>query len=82
MLLNNGKFNGKRILSRKSVELMTTNHLGGDYYKDVAFPWDFGTGFGLGFSITDDFGDRGVLGNDGEYGCGGAYHSSYFVNPE
>ena len=82
MLLNNGKFNGKRILSRKSVELMTTNHLGGDYYKDVAFPWDFGTGFGLGFSITDDFGDRGVLGNDGEYGWGGAYHSSYFVNPE
>ena len=47
MLLNNGKFNGKRILSRKSVELMTTNHLGGDYYKDVAFHWDFGTGFGL-----------------------------------
>ena len=82
MLLNNGKFNGKRILSRKSVELMTANQLGGDYYKDVAFPWDFGTGFGLGFSITDDFGDRGVLGNDGEYGWGGAYHSSYFVNPE
>lgn len=82
MLLNNGTFNGKRILSRKSVELMSVNHLGGDYYKDVTFPWDSGTGFGLGFSITDNFGDRGVLGNNGEYGWGGAYHSSYFVNPK
>ncbi len=82
MLLNDGTFNGKRILSRKSVELMTSNHLGGDYYKDVAFPWDFGTGFGLGFSITNNFGDRGVLGNVGEYGWGGAYHSNYFVNPK
>lgn len=82
MLLNDGTFNGKRILSRKSVELMTSNHLGGDYYKDVAFPWDYGTGFGLGFSITNNFGDRGVLGNVGEYGWGGAYHSNYFVNPK
>ena len=82
MLLNNGTFNGTRILSRKSVELMTSNHLGGDYYKDVTFPWDFGTGFGLGFSITNNFGDRGVLGNVGEYGWGGAYHSNYFVNPK
>ena len=61
---------------------MTSNHLGGDYYKDVTFPWDFGTGFGLGFSITNNFGDRGVLGNVGEYGWGGAYHSNYFVNPK
>jgi CubicO group peptidase (beta-lactamase class C family) len=82
MLLNGGVYNGNRILSRKSVELMIADHLGGDYYKDVRFPWDWGTGFGLGFSITNNLGDRGVLGSVGEYGWGGAYHSSYFVNPE
>ncbi len=82
MLLNGGVYNGNRILSRKTVELMIADHLGGDYYKDVRFPWDWGTGFGLGFSITNNLGDRGVLGSVGEYGWGGAYHSSYFVNPE
>ncbi|MDG1821967.1 MAG: serine hydrolase [Flavobacteriaceae bacterium] len=81
MMLNNGTYNGTRILSRKSVELMTTNHLDGDHYKDVKFPWDWGVGFGLGFSVTTDAGDRGVLGSLGEYGWGGAYHSSYWVDP-
>ena len=81
MMLNNGTYNGTRILSRKSVELMTANHLDGDHYKDVKFPWDWGVGFGLGFSVTSDAGDRGVLGSLGEYGWGGAYHSSYWVDP-
>ena len=81
MMLNNGVYNGTRILSRKSVELMTANHLDGDHYKDVKFPWDWGVGFGLGFSVTTDAGDRGVLGSEGEYGWGGAYHSSYWVDP-
>ena len=81
MMLNNGMYNGTRILSRKSVELMTANHLNGVHYKDVKFPWDSGVGFGLGFSVTTDAGDRGVLGSEGEYGWGGAYHSSYWVDP-
>lgn len=82
MLLNKGIYNGIRILSRKSVELMTADHLNGDHYKNVRFPWGWGTGFGLGFSITNDLGDSGTLGSVGEYGWGGAYHSNYFVNPE
>lgn len=81
MMLNNGVYDGTRILSRKSVELMIDNHLDGDYYKGVKFPWDWGVGFGLGFSVTTDAGDRGVLGSEGEYGWGGAYHSSYWVDP-
>ena len=81
MMLNNGVYDGTRILSRKSVELMTANHLDGDHYKGVKFPWDWGVGFGLGFSVTTDAGDRGVLGSEGEYGWGGAYHSSYWVDP-
>ncbi|SDQ28529.1 serine hydrolase domain-containing protein [Flagellimonas zhangzhouensis] len=75
MMLNKGVFNGNRILSRKSVELMTVNHLG-----KAQFPWVGGTGFGLGFSVVEDLGDLGTLGSVGEYGWGGAYHSSYWVD--
>lgn len=76
MMLNNGTFNGHRIISRKTVESMTTNHLG-----DIKFPWGEGSGFGLGFSIIDDIGDVGTLGSNGAYGWGGAYHSTYWVDP-
>ncbi len=77
MMLNGGEFNGKRIISSKTVELMTVNHLG-----DISFPWSNGTGFGLGFSIVEDLGLRGTMGSKGEYGWGGAYHSTYWVDPE
>jgi CubicO group peptidase (beta-lactamase class C family) len=77
MMLNRGEFNGKRIISSKTVELMTVNHLG-----KVTFPWTKGTGFGLGFSIVENLGLRGIPGSVGEYGWGGAYHSTYWVDPE
>ena len=38
-------------------------------------------GFGLGFWIVTDLGERGTLGSVGEYGWGGAYHSTYWVDP-
>lgn len=77
MMLNGGEFNGKQIVSHKTVALMTVNHLG-----KVPFPWVQGTGFGLGFSTVEDVGSRGLLGSKGEYGWGGAYHSAYWVDPE
>ena len=77
MMLNNGTYNGNRIISRKTVELMTTDHIGQEL-----FPWDPGVGFGLGFSVVTDLGKRGLPGSVGEYGWGGAYHSSYWVDPE
>lgn len=77
MMLNKGTYNGKRIISPKTVELMTVNHLG-----EATFPWALGTGFGLGFSIVEDLGDRGTPGSVGEYGWGGAYHSNYWVDPK
>ena len=76
MMLNKGSYNGHRILSRKSVALMTQNHLG-----DIAFPWSPGMGFGLGFSTVEEVGRRGQLGSHGEFGWGGAYHSTYWVDP-
>ena len=74
MLLNGGELDGVRLLSRKTVELMTIDHLG-----DVEFRP--GEGFGLGFSIVEDLGLRGIPGSVGEFGWGGAYHSTYWVDP-
>ena len=74
MLLNGGELDGKRYLSRKTVELMTSNHLRNVTFRD-------GVGFGLGFSVVTDEGARGEPGSVGEYGWGGAYHSTYWVDP-
>ena len=75
MLANGGQLDGTRILSRKSVELMTSDQL-------RTIPYNAGQGFGLGFSITKDVGALGVPSSVGEYGWGGAYHSSYWVDPK
>ena len=66
---------GGPILSRKSVELMTTDNLGD---LAAAFP---GGGFGLGFGTVSDPGLRSQLGSPGEFNWGGAYHTSYWVDP-
>ena len=75
MTLNGGELEGTRLLSRKTVELMTTNHL-------TDQPFRAGQGFGLGFSIVENVGARGLPGSKGEYGWGGAYHSTYWVDPQ
>jgi CubicO group peptidase (beta-lactamase class C family) len=75
MLLNGGELDGVRLLSPKTVELMTADHV------DERYPWAAGTGFGLGFSVLEDLGARGMPGSVGEFGWGGAYHSSYWVDP-
>jgi len=75
MMLNGGELDGKRILSRKTVELMTVDHLVNKQVEE-------GVGFGLGFSVLKDLGARGVPGSVGEFGWGGAYHSSYWVDPK
>jgi CubicO group peptidase (beta-lactamase class C family) len=75
MMLNGGEFEGARLLSRKTVELMTTNHLTPEQTFRV------GQGFGLGFSVVENVGARGAPGSEGEYGWGGAYHSTYWVDP-
>jgi CubicO group peptidase (beta-lactamase class C family) len=74
MLRRGGELDGKRYLSRKSVELMVSDNL-------VEAPYGPGMGFGLGFSIRKDVGKAGDLGSEGEFGWGGAYHSTYWVDP-
>lgn len=77
MMLNKGSLNGTRILAPSTVELMTVSHLG-----DIKYSWGSGLGFGLGFSVLEDLGDRGVPGSIGEFGWGGAYGTTYWVDPK
>ena len=77
MMLNGGQLDGERILSRKSVELMTTDHLG-----DIPGLWSPGYGFGLGFAVLTDVGATGALGSVGEYNWGGAAGTRFWVDPK
>lgn len=74
MLLNGGALDGARLLAPSTVALMTADHIG-DRYPST------GVGFGLGFSVVTSVGQRGTPGSLGEFGWGGAYHSTYWVDP-
>jgi CubicO group peptidase (beta-lactamase class C family) len=74
MTRNGGILDGARILSPRSVALMTTNQVGTLHSPT-------GLGFGFGFETTDRYGANG-LSSVGSYGWGGAYGSTYRVDPE
>jgi CubicO group peptidase (beta-lactamase class C family) len=74
MIRHGGALDGVRILSPRSVALMTTNQTG--TLKPTP-----GLGFGLGFETTDRYGANGMS-SVGTFGWGGAYGSSYRVDPE
>lgn len=75
MLLNGGELNEARILSPKTVELMTVNHVG-DLFSDPGY------GFGLGFYVRTDLADAKALGTLGTFGWNGAYNTYFFVDPK
>ena len=72
MLQGGGKLGSTRILSPNSVELMTVDHVG-DLYNPG--------GFGLGFWVTERLGRDGQPGSVDSFGWGGAYHTTYWVDP-
>ncbi len=74
MILNRGEMNGVRYLSPKMVDLMTTNQSGTLYGNQ-------GLGFGLGFQTVEKLGADG-LASVGSFGWGGAYASTYKVDPK
>ena len=75
MIVNGGELDGRRILSPTTIDLMLSNHIG-----DL----NIGAGrkMGLGFGIITDLGAYGTPGAEGEFGWGGAYHSTYWASPE
>jgi CubicO group peptidase (beta-lactamase class C family) len=74
MLLNKGEYNGKRLLSRRTVELITCNQIG-----DLNLGVDK---FGLGFEITTERG-QAVLGiSEGSFAWGGYFGTTYWADPK
>ena len=77
MLLNGGELEGVRILGRKTIELMTVDHLG-----DVPTSWlSPGWGFGLGFTVRKQAGLDGMSGSVGEFYWFGVAGTSFWVDP-
>ena len=75
MLLNNGMYNGKRLLSRNTVRIMTMNQIG-----DIPFRSD--DKFGLGFQVITEKSSGRTPAQAGTFSWGGAFATSYWVDPK
>jgi len=80
MLLNDGELEGVRILGRKSVELMRSDHLG-TLARVGGMPGE-GYGFGLTFAVNLGPGKSPNVGSEGEYNWGGAAGTSFWIDPK
>ena len=87
MLANGGQLGGRRVLGRKTLELMTVNHLpGGATLQDMAIggfgeAGFEGVGFGLGFAVGLGPAATGMAGSGGEFYWGGAASTAFWVDP-
>jgi CubicO group peptidase (beta-lactamase class C family) len=73
MLLNKGKLDGERVLSRKSVDLMTIDHVQGKVE---------GMGYGLGFGVNSEPRYLTELGSVGGFYWGGFYYTDFVIDPK
>ena len=88
MLISGGSLDGVHILSPKTIELMTRNHLPGNkdlpalsrsLFSEVTYN---GVGFGLGFSVTMDPVQTMIPGSVGEFSWGGAASTTFWIDPK
>jgi CubicO group peptidase (beta-lactamase class C family) len=88
MLGNGGTLNGHRIISRKTLDLMTANHLPGgvdlpamsrSLFSEAAYD---GVGFGLGFATSTASHKTLMPGSNGDYFWGGAASTFFWIDPE
>lgn len=76
MLANGGQFNGKRLLSPKTVEMMRAVHV-----PDTLPGRQPGEGYGLSVRVVSDHAKRGTLLSTGTYGWSGVYGTHFFIDP-
>ncbi len=84
MLLDGGTFNGRRILGHKTVELMTSDHLGPDIENRIADTMDpacDGYGFGLGLAVRREDGLSASAGTAGDCYWSGVYGTYFWIDP-
>ena len=77
MMLNDGELDGERLLGRKTVELITLNHIREDWQP----LWRTGSGFGLGFAVVTDVAETHTLGSMGTYSWGGLASTTFWIDP-
>jgi CubicO group peptidase (beta-lactamase class C family) len=80
MLANGGELNGKRLLGRRTVQLMASNHVGDLYGPDAGRP--DGLGFGLAMEVVLDPVAANTRRGRGSFGWGGAFGTYFWVDPE
>ena len=80
MLLNGGELDGQRVLGRKTIELMTADHLEALCGTEIDLVGP-GYGFGFGYSVRRRIAGMAIPGSVGTYGWGGAAGTYFFVDP-
>lgn len=73
MMLNNGSWNGKRYLSRKTVQIMTMNQIDELYGEQ---------GWGFGFAVITNLAAKKSSGSEGQYFWSGAFRTHFFIDPK
>ena len=81
MLRNGGQLDGKRYLSPRTVDYMTSNHLGPQVQRTPLYLPGAGYGFGMGLAVRTSAGEAGSIGTAGEYNWGGAGGTAMWVDP-
>ncbi len=85
MLLNGGELDGVRLLSRKTLAIMTSDQLPPNIarsgYEDMAPTPEMGQSFGLGFAVRTDVGCNPLSGSAGDYFWAGADGTYFWVDP-
>ena len=83
MLVNGGELNGTRLLGSRTVDLMASNHVGNLYEKAGSVGGGPGKGFGLAVDVVlDGVAARGDHRSTGSFGWGGAFGTTYWVDPK
>jgi len=82
MLLHGGTLDGARILGRKTVELISTDHLTPEQRKGDSWDTQRGYGYGLGVRVMTNPELAGINGSAGEWGWDGAFGNWFCVDPK
>ena len=83
MLVNGGELNGTRLLGSRTVDLMASNHVGDLYEEAGSVGGGPGKGFGLTVDVVlDGVAARGDHRSTGSFGWGGAFGTTYWVDPK
>lgn len=81
MLLNEGIYNGTRILKPETIKMMTINQIGGLKAGSLFIPGSADK-FGLGFEVIQPSDKRATPIPEGSYGWGGAFGSLYWIDKD